>query len=149
MPMTVELGEYNRRFSVDPQKEGDLHRPLPAGISLDSILCIKTERALRNDFTVAYNRKLYQIEDRTQASKVRVHEQISGSIKIISRGRTLRFHEIARRPVRPGKAPEQVGETQPHSPPPDHPWRGFKFGRGRYEKRKGINGTAAGMGGPG
>jgi hypothetical protein len=148
--LTQYLPEYNRRFSVDPQKEGDLHRPVPVGMSLDSILCIKTERALRNDFTVAYNRKLYQVEDRTHATRVMVHEQISGSIKILSRGQALRFHEIAMRPVRPVKTRERVGDSEPHSPPADHPWRGFKFGRGSYENRKGIfNGSAAGMGDPG
>ncbi len=67
---------------------------MPVGINLDSILCIKTESALRNDFTVAHNSKLYQIEDRTPASRVMVHEQIDGSIKIFYRGQALRFGEI-------------------------------------------------------
>ena len=140
------LPVYNRRFSVRPQERSNLHRPLPLGINLDSILCIQTERTLRNDFTVAHDNKLYQIEDRTHASRVRVHEQIDGSIKIFYRGQALRFREIPTRPLRPVKAPVWVGRTEPHPPPPDHPWRDFKFGRRTYERRKVLfNGAVAGM----
>jgi hypothetical protein len=132
------LPGYNRRFSVRPQESGDLHRPLPPGMDLDSILCIKTERTLRNDFTVAHNRKLYQIEDRTPASRVMVHEQIDGSIKIMYKGQALRFREIPARPLKE-EAPVVRGDrVRPHTPSPNHPWRDFKFGSHRYEKRKAI-----------
>jgi hypothetical protein len=143
------LPVYNRRFSVPPQEKSNLHRPLPLGINLDSILCIQTERALRNDFTVAHNKKLYQIEDRTHASKVMVHEQLDGSIKMFYPGQGLRFREITTRPLREWKPPVRVGRTEPHPPPPDHPWRDFKFGSRTYERRKPLfNGAAAGMRAP-
>ena len=132
------LPVYNRRFSVRPQERGDLHRPFPSGIHLDSILCIKTERTLRNDFTVAHNRKIYQIEDRTGASRIMVHEQIDGSIKIVYKGQGLRFREITTRPLKKKALVVRVEETTPHPPSPDHPWRDFKFGRHRYEKRKAM-----------
>lgn len=130
------LPVYNRRFSVRPRERGNLHRPLPKGLNLDSILCIKTERTLRNDFTVAHNRKLYQIEDRTRASRVMVHEQIDGSIKILYQGEALRFHEITMRPLKQETLPVRVQRRRPHPPSPDHPWRNFKFGIHRYERRK-------------
>jgi len=142
---TVEAGNgflkqylplYNRRFSVRPQERGDLHRPFPSGNHLDSILCIKTERTLRNDFTVAHNRKIYQIEDRTGASRIMVHDQIDGSIKIVYKGQGLRFREITTRPLKKKALVVRVEKTTPHPPSPDHPWRDFKFGRHRYEKRK-------------
>src|SRR4030042_1630479 len=67
------LGEYlplyNKRFSVCPREKDDVHRPLPRGLDLNAILCIKTERTLRNDFTVAHNHKLSRIEEATKASK--------------------------------------------------------------------------------
>src|SRR4030042_1592297 len=67
------LGEYlplyNKRFSVCPREKEDFHRPLAKGLDLDAILCIKPERALRNDFTVAHNRKLYQVKDAIHAPK--------------------------------------------------------------------------------
>jgi len=130
------LPGYNRRFSVRPQEPGNFHRPLPPGINLTSILCIKTARTLRNDFTVAHNRKLYQIEERTRAGRIMVHEQIDGSIKLFYQGKALRFREITARPLRKENPPVQRRRTPAHPPSPDHPWRGFKFGIHRYERGK-------------
>jgi hypothetical protein len=45
---------YNRRFAVLPAQAADLHRPRPARGELDRILCIKTKRVLRRDWTVAH-----------------------------------------------------------------------------------------------
>ena len=38
-------------------------------MNLDRILCIKTERTLRNDFTVAHNGTLYQIQDKNKSTE--------------------------------------------------------------------------------
>ncbi|KJU83735.1 hypothetical protein MBAV_004069 [Candidatus Magnetobacterium bavaricum] len=51
------------KFAFKERELGDFHRVIPEGLNLDRILCIKTERVLRQDFTVAYNKKLYQIKD--------------------------------------------------------------------------------------
>ena len=51
---------YNRRFAVRPAQAADLHRPCPAHRELDRILCLKTTRCLRKDFTIAYQGGLYQ-----------------------------------------------------------------------------------------
>jgi len=129
------LPVYNRRFSVFPREADDLHRSLPKGFNLDAILCIKTERTLRNDFTVGHNKKLYQIEDKIRASKVMVHEHIDGSLKMTYRDRVLRFKEITTRPVKQEKAPVRERIRRPPIPSANHPWRkGFKFGRHRYQR---------------
>lgn len=39
---------YNRKFARKAQKEADLHRAIPEGMNLDKILCIRTERTVRN-----------------------------------------------------------------------------------------------------
>ena len=132
--LTQYLPLYNRKFAVRPLERDNLHRPLPKGLKLDSVLCIKAERALRNDFTVAYNKKLYQIEERTRASKVMVHEHIDGSVKITYRDQALRFKEITTRPLHEEKAPVIERITKRYRLPPDHPWRRFKFGIHRYER---------------
>lgn len=122
------LPEYNRRFVVRPEKGGDLHREIPDGIDLDRILCIKTERVLRNDFTVAHNRKLYQVEDRVITRKVIVEERLDGGIAITHKGRCLRFKEITTRPERE-KQSKPVRLMKRYTPPSDHPWRRFTFGK--------------------
>jgi hypothetical protein len=128
---------YNRRFSVLPRERADLHRPLPKGLNLDSVLCIKTERRLRNDFTVAHNKKLYQIEDRTRASKVMVHEYMNGSLRMTYRDQSLRFKEITARPIKEEeKIPLKEHRRRPPLPSANHPWKRFRFGRLRHQRAK-------------
>ena len=43
---------YNKKFAVKPKEKENIHRDIPKGMNLDRILCIKTERTLRNDFTI-------------------------------------------------------------------------------------------------
>jgi hypothetical protein len=130
---------YNKRFSVCPKEKDNFHRPLSKGLALDTILCVKTERSLRNDFTVAHNKKLYQIEDSVRAAKVVVQERIDGSMRMIYRDQSLRFKEIIERPVREEKAPVMMRRRKPVRPSPNHPWRkSFKFGSHRYERRKAM-----------
>ena len=130
------LPVYNRRFSVPPRERDNLHRSLPKGFNLDAILCIKTERRLRNDFTVAHHKKLYQIEDRTRASNIIVHEHLNGSLRMTDQDRPLRFKQITTRPVKQEKAPLKERIRKGSIPSPNHPWRGFKFGSHRYERAK-------------
>ena len=125
---------YNRRFSVPPKERDNLHRPLERGLDLDAILCKKTERTLRNDFTVTHNSKLYQVEQAIQASKVMVQDRIDGSLRIYYKDRVLRYREITERPLRENKPLTLTKRTKPCTPPSDHPWRGFKFGKHRYER---------------
>jgi transposase len=125
---------YNRRFSVRPREKEDVHRPLPKGIDLNAILCIKTERTLRNDFTVAHKHKLYQIEEATKASKVIVQDRMDGSMKITYQGQALRFREIKERPMKENKQLVAKKRRKTYIPPIDHPWRRFKIKNHHYDK---------------
>jgi Helix-turn-helix domain len=129
---------YNRRFSVRPQERDNLHRPLGRGLDLDAILCIKTERTLRNDFTVAHHRKFYQVEDKVNTSKVMVQDRMDGSIHITHKNRALRFREITERPKTEKRTSPVRTMRKSSTPSTDHPWRGFKFGKHRYERGRSI-----------
>jgi len=130
------LSVYNKRFSVRPREREDLHRPLPKGLDLHSILCIKTERTLRNDFTVTHNHKLYQIEEATKATKVIVQDRMDGSMKITYQGQPLRFREITERPIRENKQSVIRRRRKTYIPPADHPWRRFKIKNHDYRKER-------------
>jgi hypothetical protein len=116
------LPVYAKRFGVKPAKEVNLHRPLPKGIDLDTILCKKTERALRNDFTVAHDKKLYQIENNIRTQKVVVEERIDGSILIRHKNMALKFKEITTRPEKTMQPKSHVF-SRGHTPAANHPWR--------------------------
>ena len=118
------LPKHNKRFSVKPAMSHDLHRPIPEGFDLNGVLCVKTERALRNDFTVAYEGKLYQVLDCVNAKKVVVEERVNGKTLIKRNGVALRFKEITARPEKP-KRPFIYKLRRKYIPPKDHPWRRF------------------------
>jgi hypothetical protein len=92
------LLHYNKRFAVKVKDKADLHRSIPRGLNLDRILCIKTDRRLRNDFTISHDKKLYQIQDTIKAEKVTVEERINGTMIITHNDVVLKYKEIATRP---------------------------------------------------
>jgi hypothetical protein len=116
---------YNKKFAVKPKEKEDIHRDIPKGINLDRILCIKTERTLRNDFTISHNGKLYQIQDKIKASKVIVEERINGTMVVTHNDRFLKFNEITERPERQ-KKPFILRKKKIHKPVADHPWKKIK-----------------------
>jgi len=129
------LPVYAKRFSVLPANDTDLHRSLLKGVDLDAIFCVKTIRVLRNDFTVAHNSKLYQIQDDINAEKVTVEERANGSIHISYHNTYLRFKEITTRPKKQPKEPQEPKGQ--YIPPKDHSWRRFRLpGSLRFEAKE-------------
>lgn len=118
------LPVYNKKFMVKPVSKEDLHRPVPKGIDLDKILCIRTERTVRNDHTIAHDRKLYQIEESTLSKKVMVEERTDGKLLIVCQGKSLRYRQITKQPEIT-KKPVIRKKRTPYVLPPDHPWRKF------------------------
>jgi len=121
------LSAHNKRFAVKAKAQDDLHREIPRGLNLDKVLCIKTVRTLRNDFTVAHDGKLYQVVDAVRTKKVVVEERINGTMEILYEDRPLKFREILARPQKqqPPVRPSLPKRT-PVAPPRNHPWRQYK-----------------------
>ena len=121
------LAGYAKRFAVEPAKPSNLHRPIPKGIDLDRILCIKTKRALRNDFTVAHDKKLYQVFDNVRTKKVMAEDHIDGSVIIRHKDTKLKFKEIAKRPEKNTAKKYEFRIGRAYKPQAaDHPWRQYK-----------------------
>jgi hypothetical protein len=117
--------EYNNRFAVEPRESADLHRKVPRGLNLHSILCIKIERRLNNDFTVAYDNKFYQIEDKVKTDTVIVEERLDGTMAITHDGLVLTYKELPARPKKQSAPP--IAKKRPHRKvSADHPWRRLK-----------------------
>ena len=128
--------KHNRKFAIAPQERANLHRPVPAGIELDSILCLKKEAVLRNDFTVAYEKKFYQVLDKTNAKKVIVEERANGRVYIRYKGKKLRYRVIEKRPLQETKAViPQIKKKRRLSI--NHPWKARMYqNRLRQEKTR-------------
>lgn len=122
------LPTYNQRFSSAAADAIDLHRKTPSPTVLDQVLCIQEERTLRNDFTVSYQGRLYQVKDRTRARRVVVEERLDGSIRITAYGRSLRYEAISTLPISK-KTPLKLARKgrSPIRPAADHPWRQYPW----------------------
>ena len=116
------LPRYNKRFGVCPANDTDVHVTLPSQVDLNRCLCIKTERTIRKDNTIALDGRLYQIEERG-GKKVVVEERLDGSLHVISRGLSLKYREIIERPKKE-VAPKTDTRVfnRPSKPAKDHPW---------------------------
>ena len=123
------LPKYAKRFAVKARETDDLHRPVPDGMDINGILCTKTIRALKNDFTVAHNRKFYQILDNVRTKKLVVEDRLNGSVVIRHKDTLLKFREIAARPKKeePKKKYEFKLKRVYAPQAASHPWkRGYK-----------------------
>ena len=118
------LPGYNRRFGVRPANTIDVHVKLERGFNLDRYLCLKTDRTVRNDHTVAYDGKLYQITQPVLSRKVIVQQRFDGSVQMIGAGgMSLKYREITARPQK-ATPPRRLRISRPSRlPARDHPWR--------------------------
>jgi hypothetical protein len=122
------LSVFDRRFSVEPIEDANLHRPIPKGIDLDAVLCIKKDHPLRNDFTVVHDKRLYQVLERTNAKKVTVEERINGRMFITYKSKALRYKEIAHR-LKKKEKPKYIFarvRKERYRPSKSHPFKSFK-----------------------
>lgn len=116
--------KHNERFSVSARESVDMHRPVPIGMDLDSILCIKTPRIVRNDFTILHEGVLYQILDKKAGKIVIVEEHTNGKKHLISHGRRMAFKKIQRAPLPKVQQPKKTRKYSEASiPSAQHPWR--------------------------
>ena len=118
------IPKHNRKFAVKAVNNTDLHRLIPKGLDLDRIFCSKKKAALRNDFTIQYNNKFYQILDAVRAKEVTVEERFNGKLYIYHKDTQLKYKLIDKRPQRAKQA------RKPKKPryilPKDHPYRLFR-----------------------
>jgi len=118
------LPAFNRRFRVTPANPTNVHVKPEPGFNLERYLCLKTDRTVRNDHTVAYDGKLYQITEPVLSRTVIVEERFDGTVQMISAGgMSLKYREITERPQK-ATPPRRPRTSRPSRlPARDHPWR--------------------------
>jgi hypothetical protein len=118
------LPRYNRRFRVSPANSTDVHVKLQRGVKLDRYLCLKTERTVKRDHTVAHRTKLYQLTEPVLSRTVVVEEWINGSLHIVTPdGNRLKYRTITAPRPQPTPPPRPTQPRTPSLPTSDHPWR--------------------------
>jgi hypothetical protein len=125
------LPRYNERFSKIALKEGDLHNPLPDGVDMREIFCLKDIRTINNGYIVQWKGKRFLIDNASIAMrkrKVEVREHFDGEVTIKFNGRYLGFQEVFEpmpASTQPQKKPVNGSGKKKgkYIPPADHPWR--------------------------
>ena len=131
------LPTFNQKFRVTPANKTDVHIKPKRYFNLDRYLCLKTDRTVRNDNTVAHNKKLYQIKEDVKYRKVIVQERLNGSLRISRGGVGLKYREITERPPKAPSPERPRTSRKPVIPTKDHPWR--KMGKMKVIARKELN----------
>ncbi|MBU1119828.1 ISNCY family transposase [Patescibacteria group bacterium] len=131
----IFIPKFNAKFSVVATKDGDIHRPLTKQErhDLTSIFSIKSIRRINHDFTIQFKSNFYQLEEIQPVTirpkeKVLVEEWLNGTIHFKFKECYLKYFIL---PERPKKISSQPVILTNHplnwKPPPDHPWRQFKY----------------------
>lgn len=144
----IFISKFNAKFSVLPQKKGDIHKPLTKfeKDGLNKIFSIQNTRIVNNDFTIRFEGQWFQLS-KTQPTlvlrkdKVQIEQRIDGQIFISLRGKYL---GCAALPARPEKVKMKVvaltGTEPTWKPPANHPWRRqFILSKAKVEEPIAVN----------
>lgn len=122
------LPKYNQRFAVKAREEANLHRSALRDQELRRILSIQEKRVVRNDGTIRYGTKLYQILDAAKSLReVVVQERIDGKIYIVDKSKDLAYRELKEPPkqMKPKKKARKSSKLS--RPPMNHPFKQKSF----------------------
>jgi transposase len=99
------IPKNNRMFSRTAKEPGSAYRPLPKGVSLKDVFCLKEERTVAGDNTISYNGKIFQILPNKYRisfykAKVEVREYLDGSINIFYQRKRLKHKSISKEKIK-------------------------------------------------
>jgi transposase len=112
---------FNRVCAVKPASPNDAHRSLGKGHDLAAILSIQEERTVQNDYTIRFEKRVYQLLKPVwpgeRGGKVIVEKRLDGSMRIRFKKRYLEYKDAARQVSEPGALPPDP-RSLPHGPIP-------------------------------
>lgn len=132
------LPQMNRRWTVKPASQADVHRPLPPQV--DVILSWERARVVQRDWTVVCEGQWHQIQKEHEGlnlagREVTVRTRRSGKVELVYRGQVLRAKVLPARPPRTKPEPRRVGRVALVKPAAEHPWRRFGVATGKRHWR--------------
>jgi len=78
---------YAKRFGIAPREPEPAWRPVPQGLDLFDVLCVKDTRVVTNDNTISYEGQIYQLQPAHSRqhfvkARVEVRQRPDGTIRI-------------------------------------------------------------------
>jgi hypothetical protein len=125
---THYLQAFNDKFAIPPARGINAHRKVPAGMSLDDVLCPQESRTVGQDWCIRLANRILQIDEKhgslsLAGRKIMVLVRADGTVKLVHQDKTLSWRELATRPV---NLPEGTLAPAPRTlwrPAAHHPWR--------------------------
>lgn len=124
------LDEMNEQFTTPAREKADVHRRIPRGVKMAHVLCYQEERVVQNDWTISWRNRHFQLSVEHQKltlakKRIVVSELLDGTIRLVYRGRELKWVELTERPSRKRSKPAapKGASKGPHKPGANHPWR--------------------------
>ena len=132
--LEIFVPKFNKKFSVVPAKEGDVHEPLTKedNNNLNRIFSVQSIRTVNNDFTIQFKNKWYQLEEVQPVTirakeKVLVEEWLDGAARISSKGKYLKYVVLPEKPKKQKDNPIILTSHKlNYKPARNHPWRKYK-----------------------
>jgi len=129
------LSDHNNRFTVPAKHPHDAHRPLSDDqrAKLSAIFSIHSTRKVRNDYTIQFKTRWFQLEAVQKTSvykrdEVIVEERFDATVHIRLKNIYLEYRELPERPKSMRVPVVALTRQKPDwKPPGSHPWRKFNF----------------------
>jgi hypothetical protein len=115
------VARHNKLFAIAPAQLGNAHRPTET-YDLNAIFCFKNERILTNDYTITFNKRLFQLDEQQPTilrpkNVITVITHLNESTDLFIRKTQLGYKEILAKspkklaismikPYKPRKVPE-------------------------------------------
>jgi transposase len=130
---TTYVAHHNARFAQAPRAPEDFHTPVPAGVNLEQVFRLETERTVNNDWVIRHHNHLLQLERHGRQypparSTVLVCEYEDGHVEVWYRGAAIPWRDITGQAHRPpigltASRPTSPAPPRPKRPGAEHPWR--------------------------
>jgi transposase len=122
--------QHNKKFSVKPQNEEDMHIKVPKNINLNKIFCIQSERSIAKDFTVRFESRIFQILEVQKynvltRNKVIIEKRLDESLHMKYKDIYLKYEDITdKQPEKQNKEIKIMTRKEvTNIPSLGHPWR--------------------------
>lgn len=119
------LPKYNARFTKEARNPTDLHRKIEKSLGLMKVLSYQETRVVRNDNTIQYGGRFYQLElhGHRRLKRVNVQERLDGKLYLMDAMNELKYRLIET-PAKVVLDPEVKGYFHMvRIPAKNHPWR--------------------------
>lgn len=126
---------FNDKFSKEPMKRVDLHRPLERGIDLSRTLSKYEERTLTKDFTFQFNNIHYKVFEPIKGlafgRKIEIRINRQGDLRVFLGNRQLEFCRLDQWFEESPKEFDLANAwpTYRVKPRQDHPWKGPSYAK--------------------